>query len=61
MCQWSVSVMECVCPVPAEHRDQMNAATGFLDASALYGNSEEEARSLQAAEGGLVLLENCRL
>ncbi|XP_034243586.1 uncharacterized protein LOC117646626 [Thrips palmi] len=44
-----------------QHRDQMNAATGFLDASALYGNSEEEARSLQAAEGGLVVLENCRM
>lgn len=47
--------------ISAEHREQMNAATGFLDASALYGNSEEEARALQAAEGGLVILENCRL
>lgn len=44
-----------------QHRDQMNVATGFLDASSLYGNSDEEAQSLRAPEGGLVILENCRL
>jgi len=43
----------------SEHREQMNAATAFLDGSAIYGNNEEELNKIRDPQSGRVVLEKC--
>ncbi|XP_069697432.1 uncharacterized protein [Periplaneta americana] len=42
-----------------EHREQMNVATGFLDASHLYGVTEKSMKELRTLEDGRIRLEGC--
>lgn len=40
--------------VPAGTRELLNGATAFLDASTVYGNSEDKMNQLRSFEGGLM-------
>lgn len=42
-----------------EHREQMNLATAFLDASDIYGSTEDAVKSLRTLNGGRVTLDVC--
>ncbi|XP_055595817.1 uncharacterized protein LOC129746262 [Uranotaenia lowii] len=42
-----------------QHRDQMNAASGFLDGSGLYGNTEKEILAVRTFSNGKVDIKAC--
>jgi hypothetical protein len=42
-----------------EHREQMNAASGFIDGSGLYGTNEKELLALRTFEDGKVDIRAC--
>jgi hypothetical protein len=42
-----------------EHRDQMNLASSFLDASAIYGNTDQQVEKLRTYDAGLVNVSAC--
>ncbi|XP_072375481.1 chorion peroxidase-like, partial [Diabrotica undecimpunctata] len=41
------------------YRDQMNLATSFLDASAIYGNTDQQVENLRTYDAGLVNVSAC--
>ncbi|KAL5279193.1 DBLOX family protein [Megaselia abdita] len=41
-------------------REQMNAASSYVDASGLYGNTDEAIASIRSNKQGLVKLDNCK-
>lgn len=42
-----------------EHREQMNAASGFIDGSGLYGTTEKESQALRTYSSGKVDVRAC--
>ncbi|CAH1108455.1 unnamed protein product [Psylliodes chrysocephalus] len=42
-----------------DYRDQMNLATSFLDASAIYGNTDQQVENLRTYDAGLVNVTAC--
>lgn len=42
-----------------EHRDQMNAASAFIDGSGLYGSTDKDFQSLRTFRGGKVDVRAC--
>ncbi|XP_017785026.1 PREDICTED: uncharacterized protein LOC108568445 [Nicrophorus vespilloides] len=42
-----------------EHRDQMNLASSFLDASSIYGNTDSSVERLRTYDAGLVNVSAC--
>lgn len=42
-----------------DYREQMNAASGFIDGSGLYGATEKEFQSLRTFSGGKVDIKSC--
>lgn len=42
-----------------KHRNQMNVASGFLDGSSLYGDTEKEINSVRVFRGGRVDIRAC--
>lgn len=48
------------CCFIAEYREQMNVATSFLDASDLYGSTEEQMQNIRTYDSGLVNISACK-
>jgi hypothetical protein len=44
-----------------EHREQMNLATAFLDASDIYESTQDAMKSLRMLDGGRVTLDACSM
>nr|XP_022916804.1 uncharacterized protein LOC111426494 [Onthophagus taurus] len=47
------------CTATFSHRNQMNLASSFLDASAIYGNDDESMQRLRTYDAGLVNVSAC--
>lgn len=47
------------CFVLSEYRNQMNLASSYLDASAIYGNTNQQVEKLRTYDAGLVNVTAC--